>query len=365
MSFEKGTTALAIFRLQDPMPENTLELFAAKAAKRIDDLQTDEDIGWTSGRTLVEREITEETAICGGHYHVNLRIAQRKIPTALLQAACRMRELKYIQANDVDFVPSRVRRELKEEFERSMIQNMPPQITGVPLVIDRNSNILYLGTGSTKLIDTFIAFFYDTFQMEPIQVSYDDMMIQNFNQTSDSLPRVTFSETKRDEDFIPGRDFLTWLWFYSEQNNVGRLDLEQYGTMSLYIEGPLTFALVDEAEGAGETVVKKGAPQNSAEAKAALEGGKKLKKAKITLAQEGNLWNCSFDADKFVFSGLKLPDGEETEIHGMFEERVNFLNIFRIAMEEYYKTYVKTLQGDNWSTEQTEILKWTSERDSL
>lgn len=365
MSIEKGTTALTIFRLPQDMPEDTLELFSAKAAKKLDDLQMEEDIGWVSGRHLLERLIDEETAICGGSYHVHLRIAQRKIPTALLQAECRMNELRYIQENDVDFVPSRVRREIKENIEQTRLKSMPPQITGVPLVIDRNTNILYLGTGSTKLIDTFSSFFFDTFQFEPIQLSYEDIMINSFNQTLEVLPRIFFSEKRREEDFIPGRDFLTWLWYYSESNNGGPVELENYGKVSIFVEGPLTFSLVDEAEGAGETVVKKGAPQNSAEAKAALEVGKKLKKAKLLLAQEGNLWNGTFDADKFTFSGLKLPDGEETEYHSMFEERVNFLNILRLAMIEYYKVYVENLQSDNWSTEKEEVLKWSAERDSL
>lgn len=365
MSFEKGTTALSIFRLQDSMPENTLELFTAKAAKKLDDLQMDEDIGWVSGRHLLERQIDEGTAICGGSYYVHMRIAQRKIPPALLQAECRMNELKYIQENDVDFVPSRVRREIKENIEQTRMRSMPPQIAGIPMVIDRSTNLLYLGTGSTKLIDTFLSFFYDTFQMEPIQINVEDIMMSNFSQTPDALPRVSFSESRKEEDFIPGRDFLTWLWYFSESNTGGRIELKNYGNVSLFIEGPLTFTLVDEAEGAGETVVKKGAPTNSAEAKAALEVGKKLKKAKITLAQGENLWNGTFDADKFCFSGLKLPDGEETELHSMFEERVNFLNIFQLAMAEYYKTFVNSLQSDNWATEQAEILKWTAERDSL
>jgi recombination associated protein RdgC len=364
MSFEKGTFALSIFRLPEKMPEDTLELFSTRAAKKLDDLKTEEDTGWVSGRHLLERRIDEETAICGGSYYVYLRTAQRKIPAALLNAECRMLELNYIQENDVDFVPSKIRREIKENIELQRVDNMPPQITGIPLVIDRSTNLLYLGTGSTKSIDTFLTFFYETFQMEPAQIDIEDIMINHFSETPDNLPRISFSESTNEEDFIPGRDFLTWLWYFSEEKN-GKITLDDYGSLSLIVDGPLSFALLDETGGAGETVLKKGMPQRSAEAKAALAVGKKLKKAKVTIVQGENIWSGTFDADKFCFSGLSLPEGEEMEMHSKFEERVNFLNIFRLALEGYFKTFVENIKSADWETEVEKIKKWSADRESL
>ena len=364
MSFEKGTFALSIFRLPEKMPENTLELFAGKAAKKLDDLKTEEDIGWVSGRHLLELRIDEETSICGGSYYVHLRTAQRKIPTALLNAECRMLELNYMHENDVDFVPSKIKREIKENIELKHSESMPPQISGIPMVIDRSTNLLYLGTGSTKSIEAFLSFFYETFQMEPIQVNIEEIMIRHFSETPDTLPKISFSESANEDDFIPGRDFLTWLWYFSETLD-GKIQLDNYGSLSLGIEGPLNFALIDETGGAGETVVKKGMPQRSAEAKAALAVGKKLKKAKITIVQAENIWSGTFDADKFCFSGLALPDGEEMELHSKFEERVNFLNIFRLAIEEYFKIFVENVKNKNWTAEVEKIQKWSAERDSL
>lgn len=364
MSFEKGTFALSIFRLPEKMPEETLELFSAKAAKKLDDLKTEEDTGWVSGRHLLELRMDEETAICGGNYYVHMRTAQRKIPSALLNAECRMLELNYIQEHDSDFVPSKIRREIKENIELKRVEKMPPQITGIPLVIDRSSNLLYLGTSSTKAIDTFLSFFYDTFKMEPVQIDIEDIMIRLFSETPETLPRISFSASAHEEDFIPGRDFLTWLWYFSETQD-GKIMLDNYGSLSLIVEGPLSFALLDEAGGAGETVVKKGAPLRSAEAKAALAVGKKLKKAKVTIVQADNVWSGTFDADKFCFSGLSLPDGEEMEIHSKFEERVNFLNIFRLALEEYFKTFVESVKSMNWPEELANIQKWSADRESL
>ena len=122
---------------------------------------------------------------------------------------------------------------------------------------------------------------------------------------------------------------------------------------------------MDETHGAGETVVKKGVPQNSAEAKAALSVGKKLKKAQIDLFHGEHIWAGMMDADNMAFSGLSLPDGEEMDPHSMFEERVNFLDMFRLALEEYVKTFIEHLKSPEWKTEQEKIHKWSVERESL
>ena len=54
-------------------------------------------------------------------------------------------------------------------------------------------------------------------------------------------------------------------------------------------------------------------PSACAEAKAAISVGKKLKKAKVTLTRGEDIWSGTFDADKFVFSSMNLPEGEELD----------------------------------------------------
>ena len=68
----------------------------------------------------------------------------------------------------------------------------------------------------------------------------------------------------------------------------------------------------------------------SAEAKAALAVGKKLRKAKILMARgDADKWSFTFDADTFTITGLTLPETEEMELNARFEERVIFLDTGR------------------------------------
>ncbi len=361
MSFERGSFALTLFRLPEKLPDDALELFESKAAGKLDDLKDELAVGWVSGRHLLERKINEATATCGGHFYLSLRTAQRKIPASLLNAECRMEELEYMQMNKLLFVPNKVRRQIKKDIEEKRLMQMTPVLSGIPFVIDKTSSMLYLGTSSPTKMDTFLSLFLDTFKMEPVQIGIDDMMFRMFKQDVTGLKPVRFSKNCKAES-NPGRDFVTWLWFHCEERG-GKLKTKDFGDFELMIEGPITFALSDEAEGSGETVVRKGNPLRSAEAKAALDVGKKIKKAKFTIARDKEIWSGTIDADLMTFSGLKLPEGEKLDDPGsIFAERVNLLHIFQNVIQEYFRMFASSVRGEKWAKEESEILKWGAEK---
>lgn len=363
MPFEHGTFAVTIFKLASKLPEDYLEVFAADTAGMLDQVKDEPQIGWVSGRHLLESKIDEETAICGGHLYLNLRKAERKIPSVLMKAICKREELVYMQANNSIMVPSKVKREIKAEATEKHLMKMPPSLGGVPMVIDMSTNLLYLGTSSTSQIDNFIAAFYKTTNIEPRQITIGEMMEDMFHATEVELPNIKFSDCN-DGELTPGRDFLTWLWYYSEKEG-GRVTLEQFGDFDIMIEGPLTFAFSAEAQGSAETSIKKGgSPMRSAEAKAALIVGKKLKKAKFTMARGEDVWTGTFDADHFAFSGLSLPEGEEMDIHTRFAERIMNLDIFQNAIKAYFKKFAETVRAMTWPETEKKLQKWSLERDS-
>ncbi len=363
MSFESGSFAITAFRLPDKLPENILELFNGKAAEKLDDVKDEQSIGWVSGRHLLEREIDETTSVLGGHPHLHLRISQRKVPAALLKAECRKQELEYLLQNNAQHVPAKVRREIRKDvLERRTIQ-MPPTINGIPLVFDRKAKVLYFGSASQKVTDIFLEKLYETIKIDPIKLDADELMFACCKQKADVLDPLNFTEKSKDTSHCPGRDFLTWLWFFSE--TAGKINHKQYGDFEIYIDGPFTLAFGEEAEGAAETVVRKGNPAKSAEVKAALSVGKKLRKAKITLNRGKEIWKANFDADRFTFSGLTLPDGEELEHNSAFAERMDNLNIFFEATLELFRRFATGLKPENKARTEKDTINWAVKRDSL
>jgi hypothetical protein len=132
------------------------------------------------------------------------------------------------------------------------------------------------------------------------------------------------------------------------------------------IEDPLLFSGDGDALGSGEAAIKKGdSPIRSAEVKAALGVGKKLRKAKISLTRDDNsIWSGTFDADKFIFSSFKLPESEEMHPEEIFADRVRALEDFREAWIEYFKLFAKAML-ENYDETITAMRMWVKEREAI
>lgn len=372
MSFETGSTALMICPLNGELPEDFLDCFAKYRGGMLDEVKQEAVLGWVSGRHLLETKIDDSTCICGGHLYINLRKAERKIPAQLLNAICRREELALMQASDKIVLTRKERAQIKEEAIEKNLMKMPPSISATPCIVDRVSNVLYFGGSSAAAFDVFVAEFLRAVSVEPVPISPNELMLKLFNETEADIPSLKFTSEKGTEDEpMPGRDFLTWLWYCSEKDPFVCRS-EKFGNIAISVMGPLNFAFSPakakdpELCGAGESVVKKGNPLSSAEAKAALQVGKKLRKAKIILARnDAEKWTFTFDADTFAFTGLSLPEGEEMELNARLEERVNFIRILHEIWEEYFRLFITSLQGDQLAVTEKRIRQWAEERDSL
>lgn len=363
MPFDRGTLAVSVFQLRDPLPENYIELFAAKKAGMLDDIQDEPQIGFVSGRHLLESTIDETTAMRGAYLFLQLRKAERKMPGALLNAICKREELIYMMANETIVVPKRVRASIKEEVLEKHLMKMPPAISGIPFLYDPAAKLLYVGATSQTQLDMFISEFYSAVGVEPLQITLESIIEDEFGKTLSALPIMNFSECKSD-DITPGRDFLTWLWFFSE--NEGKVVDDECGEFDVLIEGPLVLSFASEASGAAETSLKKGeSPLHSAEAKAALTVGKKLRKAKINMTNNEQVWSFTFDTDRMAFTGLKLPEGEVMEETERFIDRVQKLYIFQRGICNYQKKFIQELLDPNYADYEKQIRRWVNDRESL
>ena len=361
MPFDRGTFSLSILKLTKDLPEDALEKLDAMKAEKLDDIKDELQVGWVSGRHLLERRIDDETAFLGGHIYLNIRTAQRKVPTALLNAEAKMEELVYIKATGNADVPRKVRREIKEDIIEKRLPQMVPSISGMPVVIDQTDNTIYLGATSIRQIDTFLAIFNDTLGVAPLQITAEEIMIEEkFDPRK--YTGMPLSDSEVDDIYSPGRDFLTWLWYFSEEEN-GTVEVKDYGKFAVAIDGPLSF--IADGKGAWESVVRKGNPLKSAEARAALSVGKKLKKAKLIVCREKETWTVGFDADNFTFSSVGLPEGEEMDYASRFAERINNLHIFKNVFKTLFVKFIDQARAEDWKDKVATIKKWVEVRECL
>jgi hypothetical protein len=363
MPFDQGNITFRICTLPQSLPKDALERFAAEAAPSLEFLRDEPQWGWVSPRHLLDRRIDEQTAISGGYLHLCLRQAERKIPAALLRAECRMAELTRMEENNSEHLNRKERKTIKEEVIERLLPQMPPQLSGIYFTVDPSENLLYVSAVSQKQLDMFLGLFCKTIGFEPIPLLPDIVAADMAGINPDVVPPLNFSPELPDgaASGTLGQNFLTWLWFFQEKRD-GVLPQSKLGEFSFMVDGPLVF--VAEGAGAYESSIRKGMPTLSAEAKAALTVGKKLKQAKIILARgRGEEWSVGLDADEFIFRGLKLPEGEAMDPGSIFEERMTNIYIFQTVFFALFRRFLEEFSdAGKVAAFQLEAKQWVKER---
>ena len=363
MPFDRGSVTFTIFELPEAVPDNIIDLFAARKAGTLDSVNEEPQIGWVTGHHLLDTNIDGASSQLGGCYYFTLRQAVRKIPGSLLNALCRREEQAYMRANNLEYISGKLKRQIKEETVEKHIQKMPPSLSGTTFVLEPHRRLMYVSATSQTQIDLFVDNFTQTTGIEPYQLTPELILEKELQRLAIDVPILAIGDTVPGEAHL-GRDFLLYLWYYSE--SIGKLEHPEYGEFDILIEGPLSFEGDGEDRGAGETVVRKGeSPLRSAEAKAALSVGKKLRKAKLSLTRLNQIWGGTFDADRFSFSSFKLPEGEQMNDDEAFAERIESLAIFRDALVAYFLKFAEAMDKNNFEATRKAVNEWASKRESV
>lgn len=352
-----------MFYLPRPLPDDAVTRFAADAVPPIDSAAKGELKGWVTGRHLLDRHIQADTAYYGGYLRLTLLHAERKVPAALLRAECRMEELAQMAALDTPVLGRRERAEIRRSVEERLLPAMPPQLKGIPMVVHESTGMVYAGATTTKQVDSLVAMVLHSLGFPVVPCLPDTVSLERARLDVRDWHPTSFSPELGDEEAETqaGEEFLTWLWYLSEARG-GVVNLEDYGDVGVLIEGPLTF--VHEGNGAHETVLRKGEPLLSAEAKTCLLSGKKLRSAKLTLAQEDQVYSTQLGADEFVLRGLRLPDQDAApDAVSRFQERMLSLDTFRGMFFRLFDRYIEERRRPaEWKRIREDIHAWVRDR---
>lgn len=362
MSIESGSISGRFLHVPRALPPDIVERFAARAMPPLETLEDGTIEGWVTGRHTLDRNITDETAFHGGFLRMRLSQAERKIPNELLIAECRIEELAHLQAQGVEKVRGSVRREIRRSVEERLLPQAQPHIHSMQLVHDDSASRMITTAINDKQLDALQVHFTQAVGFSLVPETPDLAAMKRCQVNVRDWSPASFTPERDDEEVShdPGLDFLTWLWFVAEAKS-GLVKVEDMGQIGIMIEGPLL--MVMEGAGSHEALVRKGEPMLSAETKGALLSGKKLRRAKLTLARGDQAWTCTMDAVSFVFRGLKLPEGEKLDIISKFQERMDLLRTFHDAFFGLFDIFVRVrTNGPLWHEECKQIHAWVANR---
>ena len=361
MAFDNGPLSFCVYRLDEPIPDDILELFKANVALPLEQVKDEASNGWT-GRHLLEREFTEETCIIEDYIQVHFRTSELKVSAPILKAKCAQAEFGIMQEENLSGISRKRKKEIKENMSDELLASTQPTIKGFPLLIDPKNQRLYIGTSAAKSADSAVALFVESTGLSPIPLTPQTIMTEELGAAASSYDpiNITDSHLEADETWA-GRDFLTWLWYLCEELG-GEFTVPDLGVFSLMIDGPLNF--ISEVSGARESVIRKGVPTLSPEADSAVRDGKKLKSAKVAFAQGDETWTFSLDADYFTFKSLKLPDGTEFQYIPRFIERAESLDTFQKAFFALFSEFLTKFTGEVREQSIDDMKTWLENRES-
>ncbi len=364
MGFDTGSVSFRMFAVLGEWPEDHGSRFEPHAAPPIERMGTEPVSGWVGARHLLDLPLSEENTAIGGYPSLILMRAERKIPPALFRARCLLEEQVERKAKGRAFLNRKERNEIRARILEQLLPTMPPQLQGIPFVLDRAAGMLYAGALSDTQLDAFVLSFHRATGLDPIPYSLPTLAARRRIDVRTWSP-VSFAANLSPEEVndSPGQDFLTWLVFQMETTDAVLSDPD-LGTLGFAMEGPLVFSS-PEGNGAQEAVLRRGSPVQSAEADTCLKEGKKLRRARLTLSVGDDVFTTTFDADSFVCRGMKLPEADPPppDPVSRFQERMLALGRFRDAIIRLADRYIDVRQDpDRGPRVLAEMCRWVAER---
>lgn len=146
-----------------------------------------------------------------------------------------------------------------------------------------------------------------------------------------------------------GPEFLTWLWYESEQRE-GVFDLGgELGEIELWFDDKLVVS--SPSVNAQENFFKGGHPTTSLEARTALRLGKLASQAAIRIVRGGQEWSFTLKAHDLSVAGVKLPAVLSKEDDDRFYERMLLLEQLDGMLKGLYGRFLKRRVSRDWGEE--------------
>jgi len=363
MPFESGSVSYRIYQLPRELPEPLLDGFVKRVAPPLDTIKDQPVYGWVTGRHLLDRQIDDNNAYLGGYLRLCLLQAERKIPTSLLRAELKQEELVRLAVSGNESISRRERTEMKQEIVDRLLPTMPPQLKGMTFIHRPGDDLLFAETLAEKQVDVFVSYLREAFGFPPQVLTPESLALSLGRTDSREWMPCSFSPEVEADRTSPmaGHDFMTWLWYQSE-TRPDAVPAGKEGTAGVLVEGPLT--LVMEGGGAHEISLRKGNPTQSAEVKACLLAGKKLRKATVTLVRGETTWRMTLDGETLAVRSLK-PVAPENNLDfiSRFQDRMQQVEIVSRLLMGLYGAFVEERRSrEAWASRVKEMREWVESR---
>ena len=343
MGLLKGSFTFARFHVDGQLPQAFLNFvnsqIKANSFRNVPKSTEEKRLGWVSLTDILDTDFENSNYALGDYLIFSLRIDRKLIPPKLMKIKLMEEERRFLVQSGKNRI-NKVKLELLTKLDAI------PSFYDVCWAVGKNT--IYFSSLADKVTDDFVDLFKKTFSSN----------LRRFSPQENNLITKESESTKAVS--LIGREFLTWLWFKSEERN-GRITSPNGEEVELHF---LKRIALEAGEGEySQGVVCHGIHAELKEGKEAIRHGKKVKEAGIKLIHNQNEWEFTFKADSFHFQSLKMPstDWQETQEDpsGNLLERIYLIENAVKTIDSLYESFLRIRYSPQWEEKETKLLtKW-------
>jgi len=316
-------------------------------------------MGWTGIENVLDTDFRHASYAWGDYLLFSLRIDRRTLPPSLLKLRALEAEKQYLKDSGRKKVDKIGREQIREGIRQDLLGQTLPTPFFYEICWSVSDGSLLLTSLSEKVMQDFQDLFKTSFDLAPCPyVPWDPQVMDR--ETAGKIDALEKASPGEIDQRSLGREFLTWLWFKSEERN-GMILIPGIGETEIHMVRRL---VLESGDGEySESVVCQGMHADLKEGREALRRGKKIKEARLQLTRDAATWEFTLKADRFQFQSLKMPvvmdlDEEQDNRDGRVLERIYLLETVVRIMDRLFALFVSLRLPESWQQERLRMGKW-------
>ena len=357
MGLIKGNFSFMQFSVEGQLPPQAFTTFINNRIKgnsfREAHNSTEEKrMGWVSLTDILDADFEKANYALGDYLIFSLRIDRKLISPKLMKVRLMEEQRHFLAEHGQIRIGKAMNEGLKDKVKLELMTKSDPVPSFYDVLWAVGQNKVYFSSLSDKLADDFVDLFKKTFSLGLKRILPQEYPLALKNKTKGDVANEDIS--------LIGREFLTWLWFKSEERN-GRIALSKSEEVELHL---LKRIALEAGEGEySQGVVCSGLHAELKEGKEAIRQGKRVKEAGIKLHHDQNEWEFNFKADTFHFQSLKMPvvDWQETpeDPSASLLERIYLIENAVKTIDKIYESFLAIRFSTEWAkNEKPRMSKW-------
>ena len=359
MGLLKGNFTFSRFYVRGNLPQAFFEFvhhrIKANAFEETIKSTEEKRLGWVSLTDFLDTDFEQANYALGDYLIFSLRVDRKSVAPSLLKLRVLEEERRFLAESGKEKINKSLAEEIKDKVKGHILSKTEPVPAFYDVCWSLGKKVLYFSSLSDSITQDFIDLFKKTFSLtlEPLSPS-----------NHESIKKTNESDSTK---ALIGREFLTWLWFKTEERN-GKIKLSD----NLDVDLSFLKRLVLEA-GEGEytqSVVCQGLHADLNEGKEALRQGKKVREARLKLQHNQNEWEFTLKGDTFHVQSLKTSEIKEDEPgeerSGKILERIYLIEEAVRLLDELYTLFLSVRFSSQWESKELKRLRqWLERKESV